>query len=139
MAASNSTSFLLSFLISLLLFASMQLFRTQLASNQPMTIIGGFIGSLVFISLLTAVSNFEMNTFGPGYQARIIPEVITCLFIAMICCGLVHRVCVTTCIIFSLIALYYINRISSSIYGNAGVPATGYATQNLLSNKKKQK
>ncbi|CAF4416135.1 unnamed protein product, partial [Adineta steineri] len=51
--ASNSTSFLLSFLISLLLFASMQLFRTQLASNQPMTIIGGFIGSLVFISLLT--------------------------------------------------------------------------------------
>jgi len=68
----------------------MQLFRIQLGSSQPMTIVGGFIGSLVFISLLTvfrknfdsnhslvslkAVSNFEMNTFGPNYQARIFPE-----------------------------------------------------------------
>jgi len=70
----------------------MQLFRTQIASSQPLTIVGGFIGSLVFISLLTvwiiknkkmnfyfflvfkAISNFEMNTFGPNYQARIFPE-----------------------------------------------------------------
>jgi hypothetical protein len=106
----------------------MQIFRTQLSSSQPLTIVGGFIGSLVFISLLTvcrkdeyqclkndfclkAISNFEMNTFGPNYQARILPEgkrnslfsqndflfiVVSCLFISMICCAFVHRVCVTT-------------------------------------------
>ncbi|CAF1208351.1 unnamed protein product, partial [Rotaria sordida] len=138
MAASHASSFLISLLISLLLFASMQLFRIQLGSSQPLTIVGGFIGSLVFISLLTAISNFEMNTFGPNYQARVFPEVVICLFISMICSAFVHRVCVTTCLIFSLIALYYINRISTSVYGNPSVPATGYATQNF-SVKKKQK
>ncbi|CAF1066880.1 unnamed protein product [Rotaria sordida] len=131
MAASHASSFLISLLISLLLFASMQLFRTQLGSSQPLTIVGGFIGSL-------AISNFEMNTFGPNYQARVFPEVVICLFISMICSAFVHRVCVTTCLIFSLIALYYINRISTSVYGNPSVPATGYATQNF-SVKKKQK
>ncbi|CAF1038278.1 unnamed protein product [Rotaria sordida] len=96
MAASNASSFLFSLLIALLLFASMQLFRTQLSSSQPLTIAGGFMGSLVFVSLLTAVSNFEMNLFGQNFQARVFPEVVTCLFISMICCAFVHRVCVTT-------------------------------------------
>ncbi|CAF2444026.1 unnamed protein product [Rotaria sp. Silwood2] len=114
MAASHASSFLISLLISLLLFASMQLFRTQLAASQPLTIVGGFIGSLIFI------------------------VVVICLFISMICSAFVHRVCVTTCLIFSLIALYYINRISTSTYGNPSVPATGYATQSY-SIKKKQK
>lgn len=93
LASSNSTSFLFSLLVALLLFASLQVFRNQLASSQPLTIAGGFLGSLVFISLLTvnkkknlnfesinldfesqAVSNFEMNTFGPNFQARVFPE-----------------------------------------------------------------
>jgi hypothetical protein len=91
LAASNSTSFLSSLLVALLLFASMQVFRTQIAASQPFTIAGGFMGSLVFVSLLTvgkslnhfldesfffvkAVSNFEMNTFGPNFQARVFPE-----------------------------------------------------------------
>jgi hypothetical protein len=71
----------------------MQVFHTQIASSAPLTIAGGFVGSLVFISLLTvgnksnrffgsenfvlcvkAVSNFEMNTFGPNFQARVFPE-----------------------------------------------------------------
>jgi hypothetical protein len=42
-------------------------------------------------------------------------------------------------LIFSLIALYYINRISTNTYANPSIPATGYATQNLLASKKKQK
>ncbi|UJR25041.1 hypothetical protein I4U23_006401 [Adineta vaga] len=129
MAASNASSFLFSLLIALLLFASMQVFRNQLGSSQPMTIAGGFMGSLVFVSLLTAVSNFEMNTFGENFQARVFPEVVTCLFMSMICCAFVHRVCVTTCVIFSMIALYYINRISSTTYANSVGPPVGYATQ----------
>lgn len=90
-STSNASSFLLSLLVALLLFASMQVFRSQIASTAPLTIAGGFLGSLVFLSLLTvtsrtkqthqdsfsfiqAVSNFEMNTFGPNFQARVFPE-----------------------------------------------------------------
>lgn len=129
MASSNSSSFLFSLLVALLLFASLQVFRNQLASSQPLTIAGGFLGSLVFISLLTAVSNFEMNTFGPNFQARVFPEVVSCLFISLICCAFVHRVCVTTCLIFSLIGLYYINRISTSTYGVPATQSAGYVSQ----------
>ncbi|CAF1021487.1 unnamed protein product [Adineta steineri] len=129
MTASNSSSFLFSLLVALLLFASMQVFRTQISASQPMTIAGGFVGSLIFVSLLTAISNFEMNTFGEHFQARVFPEVVISLFVSVICCAFVHRVCVTTCIIFSLIALYYINRISTTTYGTPVGGPTGYATQ----------
>jgi hypothetical protein len=53
LGGSNASSFLFSLLVALLLFASMQVFHTQIASSAPLTIAGGFVGSLVFISLLT--------------------------------------------------------------------------------------
>ncbi len=63
LAASNSTSFLSSLLVALLLFASMQVFRTQIAASQPFTIAGGFLGSLVFVSLLTVGKKNQISFF----------------------------------------------------------------------------
>lgn len=50
---SSSLSCVLSFTISLTLFAGMQMFKQQLASTEYMTIVGGLIGSLVFLFVLT--------------------------------------------------------------------------------------
>lgn len=52
---------MLSSLLSVLVFAGMQMFSKQLGSTEWFTILGGFLGSVLFICSLT-VSYFELNT-----------------------------------------------------------------------------
>lgn len=52
-AVNTGTSLVLSSLLSVLVFAGMQMFSRQLASSEWLTILGGFLGSLLFICSLT--------------------------------------------------------------------------------------
>ncbi|OQV22103.1 putative Protein KRTCAP2-like protein [Hypsibius exemplaris] len=119
MAVSAGTSALIATTLSILLLGGMQIFKAQLASTQLGTLLGGFLASQLFVLLLTAVSNFEMSTFGEGFQARVFPEILFTLLTALFVAGSVHRVCVTTCLIFSLISLYYLNKMSTVSYGGS--------------------
>ena len=70
--------------------------------------------------LLTGVSNAETLIFGRGFQTKL-PEVFLAIIVAAAASGSVHRVSFTTCVIFSLAELFYINRVSGATYGPSQV------------------
>ncbi|XP_047001909.1 protein KRTCAP2 homolog [Schistocerca americana] len=116
MAVSSGMSFAIASLLTVLLFSGMQMNRQWLASSQVLTLVGGWFASMLFELLLIAVGNLESALFGKGFQTTLFPEVVLCLAIAMVSAGMIHRVCTTTCLLFSLVALYYMNRISQATY-----------------------
>ncbi|KAF7382149.1 hypothetical protein HZH66_013581 [Vespula vulgaris] len=131
MSVTSGISFLLSSILTVLLFSGMQMYRAWLTSSQLHIILGGYIGSLLFIFILTALGNLETTVFGKSFQQKLFPEVIFSLIISLIASGLVHRVATTTCFLFSMIALYYMNRISQETY------ATPIPTMSMHSKKRK--
>ena len=64
-------SAVVSLALSLVLVAGMQVFKSTLASSQLLTIVGGYLASLVFLFLLTGISNLEMNLFGDAFQTKL--------------------------------------------------------------------
>ncbi|KAF5308958.1 hypothetical protein FQR65_LT00040 [Abscondita terminalis] len=133
MAVSSGVSLLLSAISALFLFSGVQMYLPWLVATHLRTILGGYLGSLLFIFLLTAIGNLESYVFGKSFQMKIFPEVIFCLLMAVFSSALVHRVCATTCFLFSIIQLYYINKYSQKVYA---VPVPAQSIQ--VGRKKKQ-
>ncbi|KAL1462715.1 hypothetical protein WDU94_014528 [Cyamophila willieti] len=116
MALSTGNSFIISLVLTILIFSGMQMYRQWLSSSQLNTILGGLLGSFFFVFSLTGLGNLETAIFGKNFQTKLFPEVIFCLMGAVMASGMVHRVCATSCIMFSIIDLYYMQRISQSVH-----------------------
>ncbi|XP_043215269.1 protein KRTCAP2 homolog [Amphibalanus amphitrite] len=116
MAVNSQTSMVLSLLLTVGLFAGLQLLKPQLTASPLLTVVTGGVCSLLFLLLVTAVGNLEATLFGKGFQTKLL-EVVLCLAMACTAAGMIHRVCITVCFIFSLAVLYYMNQLSQATYG----------------------
>merc|ERR1712128_2630 len=125
MALTEGGSFVVSSIVSLLLFSGMQVYKTALASSQLMTILAGFTGSLLFVFLLTAVSNLEKSVFGFNFQTKL-AEVVFCMLVSMSAAGTVHRVAATTCLLFSIAMTWSLNKMSQETYSVAPAVTTSH-------------
>jgi predicted neutral ceramidase superfamily lipid hydrolase len=67
----ESTSFVVALVLSVVTFSGMQMARPILSSSPPFTILGGFLGSVLFTFLLTAVANLEKTVFGQNFQTKL--------------------------------------------------------------------
>uniref|UniRef100_A0A7N9D368 Dolichyl-diphosphooligosaccharide--protein glycosyltransferase subunit KCP2 n=1 Tax=Macaca fascicularis TaxID=9541 RepID=A0A7N9D368_MACFA len=92
MVVGTGTSLALSSLLSLLLFAGMQMYSRQLASTEWLTIQGGLLGSGLFVFSLTKAPGWQMLTGAMTFLSS------------------------PYSFIFSMVGLYYINKISSTLY-----------------------
>ncbi|KAJ7563418.1 hypothetical protein O6H91_03G109200 [Diphasiastrum complanatum] len=90
-------SMLYSFLLFVITISLQQMYKERLASSEIYTILGGFISSLLFLLALTFIGNLQ-ESLGTktGWGAVFLAEVI-----AAAAAGAVHRVCVTTWLLFS--------------------------------------
>ncbi|OIV96753.1 hypothetical protein TanjilG_11749 [Lupinus angustifolius] len=108
--AGSGSSMLYSILLFTVILSLQEMYRGKLASSELYTILGGFTSSLLFLVLLTFIGNFQESTGAKtGWGAVIVAEAV-----ALIAASTVHRVCITTCFLFSAGLLYEVNKISAS-------------------------
>ncbi|KAI4389754.1 hypothetical protein MLD38_001946 [Melastoma candidum] len=106
--AGTGSSMGYSLLLFTVILSLQEVYRTKLASSELFTILGGFTSSLLFLVLLTFIGNFQESCgMKTGWGAVILAEIV-----ALIAAGTVHRVCITTCFLFSVGLLYEVNKIS---------------------------
>ena len=61
LAVSSGTSLALSSVLSVLVFSGMQMNKQWLVSSQPLTLLAGFLASLLFVLVLTVSSLYFCN------------------------------------------------------------------------------
>lgn len=135
-------SAIISCILSLVIYGTLRFYAEWFISSQMTTIFGGFVSSWLFLFSLTSLSNVEMLLFGDDFASKFIPEILVCLLLSVLAAGVVHRVCATTwyvwifygltfnamyvnlilrslficSILFSILALYFVDRVSNDCY-----------------------
>ncbi|CAN6327822.1 unnamed protein product [Urochloa humidicola] len=109
--ASTGRSMLLSLLLFAVTLSLLEMYRAKFASTELMTIAGGFVCSLLFLLLLTFIGNYQEASGDRTWWGA----VVVAQLVALVVAGTVHRVCITTCFLFSAGLLYEVDKLSGMI------------------------
>jgi len=104
---SRETTVALAALIFIITLSSLQIWSEKLRESPKLIVLGGFLSSLLFFFAVVAVGNVKKEIKWL--------DAIGCLVLACVCAGSVHRICVTTCILFSGVVVLYLNVMSARI------------------------
>ena len=74
LATSTGNSFILALISAVLIFSGMQMYKPWLASSQLYTLLGGYLGSVLFVLSITAMGNLKSLLFGKSDQIKLFPE-----------------------------------------------------------------
>ncbi|XP_057533954.1 uncharacterized protein LOC130812325 [Amaranthus tricolor] len=106
--AGTGSSMMISSLLFTLVLSLAVIYRGKLGSSEVFTILGGFISSLLFLFSFVFIGNFQESCgIRTGWGAVIFSEIV-----ALVVASTVHRVCVTTCFLFSVGLLYEVYKLS---------------------------
>eukprot|EP01120_Amphizonella_sp_Union-15-10_P011069 TRINITY_DN45_c0_g1_i2.p1 TRINITY_DN45_c0_g1~~TRINITY_DN45_c0_g1_i2.p1 ORF type:complete len:136 (-),score=12.41 TRINITY_DN45_c0_g1_i2:56-463(-) len=112
----ESSVYLAAFLFVITL-SGLQLSAEKLRESPRLIVLGGFISSLLFFFAVVFLGSIkkEIKWLDAGL----------CLLVACACAIPVHRICVTTCMLFSAAMLFYLNFMSSRIMAKVSAYNTG--------------
>ncbi|KAJ4795966.1 Keratinocyte-associated protein 2 [Rhynchospora pubera] len=120
--ATPGRSMIYSSLLFSVILSLLQMYKGKFASSELMTIVGGLICSLLFILMLTFIGNYqELSGMKTGWGAVILAEIVS-----LIVASTVHRVCITTCFLFSAVFLYEVDKIYGMILAKSDSKARRY-------------
>ncbi|OAY85020.1 protein KRTCAP2 homolog [Ananas comosus] len=120
--ASAGRSMLYSLLLFAIILSLLEMYREKLASSELLTILGGFVSSLLFLMMLTFIGNYqELSGMKTGWGAVVLAEIV-----ALIAASTVHRVCITTCFLFSAGLLYEVDKLSGMMLAKSESRAKRY-------------
>ncbi|KAH0793617.1 protein KRTCAP2 [Histomonas meleagridis] len=112
--------------LSVLMVALRKVFRMKAEA----TFLGGFFGAILFFFLIIFIGNTKANR-GNNKIGWI--ELALCEIIALIVSFIVHPVCITTCILFSIPVVVYVKWAATKLSKTSTISST-----NKASKKKKQ-
>ncbi|XP_074559634.1 uncharacterized protein LOC141815581 [Curcuma longa] len=119
--ATTGRSMLYSLLSFAIILSLLEMYREKLASSELLTILGGFVCSLLFLLMLTFVGNYQESTgTRTGWGAVVLAEIV-----ALVAAATVHRVCITTCFLFSAGLLYEVDKLSGMALSTATTKPKG--------------
>ncbi|EME32538.1 hypothetical protein Gasu2_23760 [Galdieria sulphuraria] len=103
-----------SFLTSILLFSIAQLGWEFFRSTPTRTVLGGALCALFYSFCLIGVCNLEdcldlQRIAGYG-------EVCVCLLTSLLLAATIHPVCITTCLLFSVISTLCLQQVAKNVY-----------------------